>query len=76
MVLFALAVNKVLCTTFRTVLVEMAFVHELFPAHAEVIPCRAALRLAVQAFPRLRGGDPQFVNSCPVQSYFSPPTRG
>ena len=38
MVLFVLAVNKGLCTTFRTVLVEMAFVHELFPAHAGVIP--------------------------------------
>ena len=28
MVLFVLAVNKVLCTTFRTVLVKMAFVHK------------------------------------------------
>ena len=28
MVLFVLAVNKGLCTTFRTVLVKMAFVHK------------------------------------------------
>ena len=28
MVLFVLAVNKGLCTTFRTVLVEMALVHK------------------------------------------------
>ena len=28
MVLFALAVNKVLCTTFRTILERMAFVHK------------------------------------------------
>ena len=28
MVLFALAVNKVLCTTFRTVLVKMRLVHK------------------------------------------------
>ena len=35
MVLFALAVNKVLCTTFRTVLVEMAFVHKK-PVNAQL----------------------------------------
>ena len=36
MVLFALAVNKVLCTTFRTVLVKMAFVHKE-PVNAQLL---------------------------------------
>ena len=36
MVLFALAVNKVLCTTFRTVLVKMTFVHKE-PVNAQLL---------------------------------------
>ena len=36
MVLFVLAVNKGLCTTFRTVLVEMALVHKE-PVNAQLL---------------------------------------
>lgn len=36
MVLFALAVNKGLCTTFRTVLVKMALIHKK-PIHAQLL---------------------------------------
>ena len=35
MVLFALAVNKVLCTTFRTVLIVLAFIHKQ-PVYAQL----------------------------------------
>lgn len=47
-----------------------------FPAHAGVIPCRAALRLAVQAFPRLRRGDPGIIAVQLHHVDFSPPARG
>lgn len=76
MVLFVLAVNKGLCTTFRTVLVEMAFVHELFPAHAGVIPGKKARKTGTGTFPRPRGGDPIWLNGLVGAGYFSPHVRG
>lgn len=76
MVLFVLAVNKGLCTTFRTVLVEMAFVHELFPAHAGVILIMDDLKVQEPAFPRPCGGDPDRLTNIGNGICFSPPTRG
>ena len=76
MVLFVLAVNKGLCTTFRTVLVEMAFVHELFPAHAGVIPGKKARKTGTGTFPRPCGGDSSAAMETLAQMIFSPPTRG
>lgn len=76
MVLFVLAVNKGLCTTFRTVLVEMAFVHELFPAHAGVIPRSSLGFMPLLTFPRPRGGDPTAKETKNWEEAFSPPTRG
>ena len=36
MVLFALAVNKVLCTTFRTILIVVALINEK-PVHTQLL---------------------------------------
>ena len=48
----------------------------LFPAYAGVILITHILQFGSVPFPRIRGGDPQFVNFWPEQSYFSPHTRG
>ena len=61
MVLFVLAVNKVLCTTFRTVLVKMALVHkkpvnaQLFKGNYIVFTLIGAqfFQLSFQRFPGL-----------------------
>ena len=61
MVLFVLAVNKGLCTTFRTVLVKMAFVHkkpvnaQLFKGDHIILSLIGAqfFQLAFQRFPGL-----------------------
>ena len=48
----------------------------LFPAYAGVILEQKRLQLESQAFPRLRGGDPDLIDIDVIASTFSPPTRG
>ena len=48
----------------------------LFPAYAGVIPTIAVFVMGMDAFPRLRGGDPHAVLSALENYTFSPPTRG
>ena len=48
----------------------------LFPAHAGVIPDVAQSLQEQKAFPRPRGGDPQYVDAINAGKFFSPPTRG
>ena len=49
---------------------------ELFPAYAGVILSRLTINLARIAFPRLRGGDPDWLIEKVKEDTFSPPTRG
>ena len=48
----------------------------LFPAHAGVILTSRRLLGPIQAFPRLRGGDPENMVYGGRQFSFSPPMRG
>ena len=49
---------------------------QLFPAYAGVIPCGQPLTEECIAFPRIRGGDPDFVKLFSLKGVFSPHTRG
>ena len=48
----------------------------LFPAYAGVIRYGSSRRYASRSFPRIRGGDPQIVQTSGQQTSFSPHTRG
>ena len=48
----------------------------LFPAYAGVIPTQDRQQGLTQAFPRIRGGDPNAKDAAPVWQDFSPHTRG
>ena len=48
----------------------------LFPAYAGVIPVRAATLFTLSTFPRIRGGDPRFLQLPVYHNGFSPHTRG
>ena len=48
----------------------------LFPAYAGVIPTIAVFVMGMDAFPRLRGGDPGRLDAAVDAAAFSPPTRG
>ena len=49
---------------------------QLFPAHAGVIPMARPLTCSCPSFPRIRGGDPQYLISAGENASFSPHTRG
>ena len=48
----------------------------LFPAHAGVILHGELIRKLSTSFPRIRGGDPQIIQTSGQQTDFSPHTRG
>ena len=48
----------------------------LFPAYAGVIPIPMSGNAPIEAFPRIRGGDPMFMFSVYDRVAFSPHTRG
>ena len=48
----------------------------LFPAYAGVIPSTPCDSLILCAFPRIRGGDPEWFRDQNVDDPFSPHTRG
>ena len=48
----------------------------LFPAYAGVILVKDEEESEKEAFPRIRGGDPQIVQTSGQQTSFSPHTRG
>lgn len=48
----------------------------LFPAYAGVIPTQDRQQGLTQAFPRIRGGDPEMLKQCLLEMSFSPHTRG
>ena len=48
----------------------------LFPAYAGVIPGAMSVTPINETFPRIRGGDPQIVQTSGQQTSFSPHTRG
>ncbi len=48
----------------------------LFPAYAGVIPTVGGKEMSMEAFPRLRGGDPPCTPWRGYMRIFSPPMRG
>ena len=48
----------------------------LFPAYAGVILSLGFLQFKLSTFPRIRGGDPNFVRVKSTADNFSPHTRG
>ena len=48
----------------------------LFPAYAGVILLTLTVRNVPGSFPRIRGGDPQYLISAGENASFSPHTRG